>query len=132
EAHLTACERCRGLLAELSTMDQARRGRLDHGWATLAARLPPQGRARAGTRWRAARMLLAGGPAARWAWLVSCAVVLGLAAVLGAVARQVPWVGAVAPLVPVLGVAASYGSRLDAPRAAIAATPAGGLRLLLL
>jgi len=132
EAHLTECERCRALLAGLDTVDEARRQRLDHGWARLAAALPPQGAVRAGTRWREARMLLAGGPAARWAWLMACATVLVLAAALGAVdTNRIPWLGVIAPLVPVLGVAASYGSRLDAAYEVIAATPAGGLRLLL-
>jgi hypothetical protein len=132
EAHLTECERCRRLLAGVSAADDARRRRLDDGWATLAAALPPPGRAPAGTRWREARMLLAGGPAARGAWLVACTIVLVLAAALGAAGTsRIPWLGVIAPLVPVLGVAASYGSRLDAPHEIIAATPAGGLRLLL-
>lgn len=133
EVHLTECGRCRTLLAGVSAVDDARRQRLDDGWATLAAALPPQGKAPAGTRWRQARMLLASGPGARWAWLVACVIVLALAAALGAVgASGIPWLGMIAPLVPVLGVAASYGSRLDAPHEVIAATPAGGLRLLLL
>ncbi|HEY8473148.1 MAG TPA: anti-sigma factor [Natronosporangium sp.] len=138
EAHLTECERCRRLLAELSTADEQARRRLDDGWAALAAALPPPGaatpdRAPAGTRWREAWLLLAGGPVARWAWLLACALVLVFAAVLTAVeTSRVPWFGLVAPLVPVLGVAVSYGSRLDAPREIIAATPGGGLRLLLI
>jgi hypothetical protein len=44
---------------------------------------------------------------------------------------SVPWLGVVAPLVPLLGVAASYGSGLDDAYEVIASTPAGGLRLLL-
>lgn len=132
EAHLTGCERCRRLLAAVSTADDSGRRRLAHGWAALAAALPPPGRVPAGTRWRQARLLLAGGPAARWAWLLACTIVLVLVAGLGAVGTsRTPWLGAIAPLVPVLGVAASYGSRLDAPYEIIAATPGGGLRLLL-
>lgn len=132
EAHLTECERCRTLLARLSTADDARRQRLDDGWARLAAVLPPQGAVRAGTRWRRARMLLVGGPAARWAWLTACVVVLVLAAVFDAVVTDgISWLGVIAPLVPVVSVAASYGSRLDVSHEVIAATPAGGLRLLL-
>src|SRR5690606_33577140 len=131
EAHLPECERCRTLLSGLYTADHQRRRRLDHGWAALSAALPPRGRARAGTRWRAARMLLASGPAARSAWLVACAIVLVLAAALGVVGAGGAWLGAIAPLVPVLGVAASYGSRLDPAYEVIATTPAGGLRLVL-
>lgn len=131
EAHLAECERCRTLLAQVSAADGGLRQRLDYGWASLAVAIPPQGDVPAGTRWREARMLLAGGPAARGAWLVACTIVLVLAAALGLGTSRVPWLGVVAPLVPLLGVAASYGSRLDAAHEVIAATPAGGLRLLL-
>lgn len=130
EAHLTECERCRVLLAEASAADDARRERLDGRWAALEAELPAQGDVRAGGRWREAWLLVAGGPAARWAWLAASVVVLGLAAALG-MAGPDPLLGIIAPLVPVLGVAASYGSRLDGPSEIIASTPSGGLRLVL-
>lgn len=130
EAHLTECERCRGLLSEASRADDGQHERLDDRWAVLAAELPVQGDVRAGTTWREAWLLVASGPAARWAWLAASAVVLALAAALG-MAGPEALLGVVAPLIPVLGVAASYGSRFDGPSEIIATTPAGGLRLVL-
>lgn len=132
EAHLSRCQRCRSLLAQWYAADDLRRQRLDQGWAALAAALPPQAQLAPGTRRRQTRMLLAGGPAARGAWLLACTIVLVLAAMMGVWGGGVPWLGVVAPLAPLAGVAVSYGSRLDAVREALAATPAGGLRLLLL
>lgn len=131
ESHLTECERCRVLLAEASSADEEQRERLDGRWAALQAELAPQGDVRAGSRWREAWLLVASGPSARWAWLAASAVVLVLAAALG-MAGPDPLLGVVAPLVPVLGVAASYGSRLDGPSEIIASTPSGGLRLVLI
>lgn len=132
EAHLTSCETCRQALATISAADPERTTALDHGWTALADALPPQGRARPGSRWREARILVVGGPAARWAWLAACLLVLIFAATAGAAGTaQVPWLGIIAPVIPLLGVAASYGSGLDDAYEVIAATPAGGLRLLL-
>lgn len=131
EAHLTECERCRVLLAEASSIDDAQRARLDGRWVALEAELTPQGDVRAGSRWRQAWLLVASGPSTRWAWLAASVVVLVLAAGLG-MAGPDPLLGVIAPLVPVLGVAASYGSRLDGPSEIIASTPSGGLRLVLI
>lgn len=132
EAHLTSCQTCRRALAAVNAADQERASALDHSWTALAATLPTQGRVRPGGRWREVRVLITGGPAARWAWLAACVLVLIFAAVAGASgASHVPWLGIVAPVVPLLGVAASYGSGLDDAYEVIATTPGGGLRLLL-
>lgn len=135
EAHLTECERCRDALAVAHpTTVPDRAAALDETWAAIAAELPKQPAPVArGTRRREVRVLLAAGPAARWAWLAACALVLAFAAALGAAgATSTPWLGIVAPVVPLLGVAASYSTGLDDAYEVIASTPGGGLRLLLL
>ncbi|MGW5635836.1 zf-HC2 domain-containing protein [Streptomyces sp. NPDC003832] len=85
-------------------------------------------------RVRLARLLWAAGPAVRGAWLPAV-----LLAVLGAVALG-HWAGfegarplllAVAPLVPVAGVALSYGAHADPLHELAASTPSAGLRLVL-
>lgn len=132
EAHLTACERCRDTLAGTASTDAGVAETVSDAWSTLASQLQPQGRVRPAGRWRELTVLLAAGPAARLAWLAAVVVVLGLAAVLDAVpAGNAPWLALVAPLLPILGVAASYGSGLDDAHEVIASTPGGGLRLLL-
>lgn len=83
---------------------------------------------------RTARVLWAAGPAVRGAWSVA---VLGVA--LGAVvlawfadfAGARPLLLAVAPVVPVAGVALSYGAHTDPLHEIGAATPSAGLRLVL-
>lgn len=96
-------------------------------WASRHLAPPPAGS-------RAARVLWAAGPAVRGAW--SAAV---LAVALGAVllARFADFSGgrplllAVAPLVPVAGVALSYGAHADPLHEIASATPSAGLRLVL-
>lgn len=83
---------------------------------------------------RLARVLWAAGPAVRGAWpLAVLFVALGaLALAYGAdVDGARPLLLAVAPVVPVLGVALSYGPHADPLHEITAATPSGGLRLLL-
>ncbi|MBL1080644.1 zf-HC2 domain-containing protein [Streptomyces actinomycinicus] len=83
---------------------------------------------------RPARLLWAAGPAVRGAWLPA---VLGVA--LGALALSygagVPGMRAlllaIAPVLPVAGVALSYGPHADPLHEVAAATPGGGLRLAL-
>lgn len=133
EAHLISCEPCRGAVAAHAAEDADRAAGLDRTWTALAPQLGSQGSMRGGSRWREVRMLVAGGPAARWAWLAACALVVVFAAAVGAMGMSdVPWLGVAAPVVPLLGVAASYGSGLDDAYEVIATTPAGGLRLLLI
>ncbi|MFE0699195.1 zf-HC2 domain-containing protein [Streptomyces sp. NPDC058872] len=83
-------------------------------------------------RW--ARLCWAAGPALRGAWVVAVALVLGGAFALayGAGFRGARnWLLAVSPLLPLAGVAVSYGRRADPLYEITAATPSGGLRLLL-
>ncbi|MGV4981846.1 hypothetical protein ACVB8X_11530 [Streptomyces sp. NRAIS4] len=91
---------------------------------------PPQ----APLRHRLARLLWAAGPAVRGAWLPA---VLVVAAGALALAYGAGFPGAralllaVAPVVPVAGIALSYGPHADPLHEIAAATPGGGLRLAL-
>ena len=83
---------------------------------------------------RLARVLWAAGPAVRGAWSVAVLVVALGAVALGygaGVAGARPLLLALAPVVPVLGVALSYGPHADPVHEIAAASPSGGLRLLL-
>ncbi|MFI6038786.1 zf-HC2 domain-containing protein [Streptomyces sp. NPDC051315] len=81
-----------------------------------------------------ARVRWAAGPAVRGTWPVAVLLValgaVGLAYGAGVEAAR-PLLLAVAPVVPVLGVALSYGPHADPLHEITAATPSGGLRLLL-
>jgi hypothetical protein len=83
---------------------------------------------------RFARLLWAAGPAVRGAWLPAVLVVAAGALAL-AYGTGYPGVRAlllaVAPVVPVAGVALSYGPHADPLHEVAAATPGGGLRLAL-
>ncbi|KUO22054.1 zf-HC2 domain-containing protein [Streptomyces dysideae] len=83
---------------------------------------------------RTARVLWAAGPAVRGAWLPAVLLVAfgAVALAYGAdfdAAR--PLLLAVAPVVPVVGVALSYGAHADPLHEITAATPSAGLRLML-
>ncbi|MFF8378851.1 zf-HC2 domain-containing protein [Streptomyces sp. NPDC015661] len=83
-------------------------------------------------RW--ARIWWAAGPALRGSWVVAVVLVLGGAFALahGAGFRGArSWLLAVSPLLPLAGVAVSYGRHADPLYEITAATPSGGLRLLL-
>ncbi|GLF94618.1 zf-HC2 domain-containing protein [Streptomyces yaizuensis] len=81
------------------------------------------------------RLGWAAGPAVRRAWwpallaVVGGALLLAYAVDLPRAAR--PLLLALSPVVPLLGVALSYGRRADPLHEIIASTPSGGLRLLL-
>ncbi|MER5397606.1 zf-HC2 domain-containing protein [Streptomyces sp. NPDC002599] len=83
---------------------------------------------------RFARILWAAGPAVRGTW-AGAVVLVALGAV--ALAHAGGWAGvrplllALAPVVPVAGVALSYGRHADPLHEIAAAAPSGGLRLLL-
>ena len=133
EAHLERCPDCRARLTRvmatgspeiLSLVETAQTG--------LAARMselpaPPR------PRRRLTRHLTGGLLISR---LTACVAVLLAAALLdlaaGASGAGGPsWVLLVAPVVPLLGVAASWSRALDPARELVAATPAAGLPLLL-
>ncbi|WP_455362294.1 zf-HC2 domain-containing protein [Streptomyces sp. SYSU K21746] len=85
-------------------------------------------------RLRPGRLLWAAGPALRGAWLVAVVLVaagaVGLAYGAGFAGAR-PLLLAVAPVLPLAGVALSYGRHTDPMYEISAATPSGGLRLLL-
>ncbi len=83
---------------------------------------------------RLTRILWAAGPAVRGTWAGSVVlVVLGAVALAygGGWAGARPLLLALAPVVPVAGVALSYGRHADPLHEIAASTPSGGLRLLL-
>ncbi|MFF5531720.1 zf-HC2 domain-containing protein [Streptomyces cinerochromogenes] len=83
---------------------------------------------------RLARLLWAAGPAVRGAWLpavLTVAVAALALSYLAGFAGARALLLAVAPVVPVAGVALSYGPHADPLHEVAAATPGGGLRLAL-
>ncbi|WLW54942.1 zf-HC2 domain-containing protein [Streptomyces sp. YU58] len=83
---------------------------------------------------RLARVLWAAGPALRGAWLSAVLIVAVGAVVLAYGAGYMgvrPLLLAVAPVVPVIGVALSYGAYADPLHEITASTPSAGLRLVL-
>ncbi|MFE7614172.1 zf-HC2 domain-containing protein [Streptomyces sp. NPDC057496] len=84
---------------------------------------------------RGGRLLWAAGPALRGPWLLALVLVavgalaLAYGAGLGGAAR--PLLLVVAPVLPLAGVVVSYGRHTDPMHEIAAATPSGGLRLLL-
>ncbi|MFE6457646.1 zf-HC2 domain-containing protein [Streptomyces cinereoruber] len=83
-------------------------------------------------RW--ARLWWSAGPALRGSWLVAVALVVGAAFGLAhgaGVQGARNWLLAVSPVLPLAGVAVSYGRHADPLHEITAATPSGGLRLLL-
>ncbi|MFJ7490157.1 zf-HC2 domain-containing protein [Streptomyces sp. NPDC097727] len=105
-----------------------RRVRLPGAVLNRRVRLP-------GAATRAGRLLWAAGPALRGAWLLALVLVavgalaLAYGAGLGAATRPLLLVSA--PVLPLAGVVVSYGRHTDPMHEITAATPSGGLRLLL-
>ncbi|MCT2548231.1 zf-HC2 domain-containing protein [Streptomyces atratus] len=89
----------------------------------------------AGAAARAGRLLWAAGPALRGSWLVALVLVavgaVALAYGAGAGEAVRPLLLVVAPVLPLAGVGLSYGRHADPMHEITAATPSGGLRLLL-
>ncbi|MFE1285281.1 zf-HC2 domain-containing protein [Streptomyces sp. NPDC058751] len=102
--------------------------------ASVPDRAPAAPRAPRASGGRLTRILWAAGPAVRGAWTGAVLLVaLGAVALAygggGAGAR--PLLLALAPVVPVAGVALSYGRHADPLHEIAASSPSGGLRLLL-
>lgn len=80
--------------------------------------------------------LVAATPVLRWAWFAAVAIVLLFAASAGAEqwrpGDQLAVFLALAPIVPVIGVALAYGPHADRAYEVTVAAPLSGLRLLLL
>jgi hypothetical protein len=136
EAHLAACAGCRERLA-----DAVEPGLVAAGWSRLDAELdaPRPGPLEAGlvtlgVRPHTAR-LLAATPALRRSWLAALALTLALAAGAGHAARAMAapvLFLAVAPLLPLVGVALSFGPRVDPTYELALVAPVHTFRLLLL
>ncbi|MER6788562.1 zf-HC2 domain-containing protein [Streptomyces sp. NPDC000658] len=99
-------------------------------------RIPPARSARRARPWSSSlvRALWAAGPAVHGAWTAAVwLVALGaLALAYGAgIDASRPLLLALAPVVPVAGVALSYGAHADPLHEIASATPSGGLRLML-
>jgi hypothetical protein len=134
ELHLERCRPCRDRLATAMAATPLA-AVLDAVRADVTAHLPRQGAVRRGDKYRRAIILLAAGPGLRGAWSLAMAAVLLTAATLDVVSRlNGGLTGALlilAPVLPLTGVALSYGPRTDPAFQALAATPLGGFPLLL-
>lgn len=134
EAHLTVCDRCRGLA---KVEDEW----LRRSWAGVASRIEP------GKRSVAERVLIAVGvperiarivavsPSLRLSFLLALVLVIGFAVIASnaqpSARSYVIFLGA-APLLPVAGVAMAYGRHIDPAYEMAAAAPLDAFRLLLL
>ncbi|MEW1867397.1 zf-HC2 domain-containing protein [Streptomyces caelestis] len=146
ETHLERCGGCavrvsravRATAAE-AVLAEVREAVLAEAPAAAPAPAPERPAAARAHRWpsagsRAVRVLWALGPAVRGAWLPAVLLVAVGAVALahgGGFAHARPWLLALAPVVPVAGVALSYGPHADPMHEITAATPAAGLRLVL-
>ncbi|WP_030955680.1 zf-HC2 domain-containing protein, partial [Streptomyces sp. NRRL S-481] len=136
DAHLTSCARCRGVLAEVSDPVV-----LDTGWERLDAELdaPRTGLlesllVRLGVAGHTAR-LLAAAPVLRRSWLAAVVAVLLLSVGAAHTVRdgEFPTLFlALAPLLPLAGVALSYGPALDPTYEMAVVAPMHGFRLLMI
>ena len=135
EQHVTRCETCREKVGHLLAPQL-----LEQTWTGIrdaverpALPYPLRLARRCGLREPTA-VMLASAASLRGAWLVGAFLTLSFAA-LAAYASDgtalAPFL-LVAPLAPVLGVAAAYGPRQDPLEALIATTPYGRTRLILL
>ncbi|MCL7425075.1 zf-HC2 domain-containing protein [Streptomyces sp. YS415] len=131
DTHLAACAHCRAVLAEVS-------GPVDAGWERLDAELdaPRPGLlegllVRVGVADHTAR-LLAATPVLRRSWLAS--VVFLLVTTVGVVhsAGSPTLFLALAPLLPLAGVALSYGPALDPTYEMAVVAPVHGFKLLMI
>lgn len=120
DAHLEGCANCRS--------------RVDVPLPDPPADLPPQGRVRRATPARRIGILILSGPEARLAWFAALAVTVLITTLVAALPDgTVPhWLLLmIAPTLPVLGTAASYGPRTDPLDELIGSTAYSGLRIIL-
>ncbi|MEG3631988.1 zf-HC2 domain-containing protein [Streptomyces poriticola] len=134
DAHLSGCAPCREALAAVGD-----RGALDAGWERLDAELdaPRPGRlegllVRLGVAGHTAR-LLAATPVLRRSWLAAVAAVLVMSVAVAPADASAPTLFlALAPLLPLAGVALSYGPALDPTYEMAVVAPMHGFRLLMI
>lgn len=132
EAHLGACADCR---ARLTAAADPRL--VDDGWARVDAALdaPAPGPVERlllllGVPDHTAR-LLAATPALRLSWLVAVALTLAMTAMIARLADPIVFLAA-APLLPLIGVAVSFGPGIDPTYEMALVAPMQSFRLLLL
>lgn len=135
EAHLMECRECSSVLRELMPSEP-----LDQAWRAIRAHVE-EPRAGVVERFLAAlglssdsARLLAAVPAFRGAWLLGVFTVLVFAggAAVRAEDSELTLFLIVAPLIPVAGVAASFGGDADPAHELVTVTPYSSLQLLLL
>ncbi|MET7847598.1 zf-HC2 domain-containing protein [Streptomyces avermitilis] len=133
DTHLAACERCRAALAEAGDPVA-----LDSGWERLDAELdaPRPGvfeslLVRAGVADHTARLLTAT-PVLRRSWLGAVAFLLVMTVGIVHTVDSPALFLALAPLLPLAGVALSYGPVLDPTYEMAVVAPLHGFRLLLI
>ncbi|MER5462493.1 zf-HC2 domain-containing protein [Streptomyces sp. NPDC002668] len=131
EKHVESCGTC---AARVSAA--VRRGAAGPALDALRATVLAEATAAAapGRVGRMASVLWFAGPALRGAWLVAVVLVAAGALALGYGAGSAsarPLLLALAPVLPLAGVGLSYGRHSDPLHEIAAATPSGGLRLLL-
>ncbi|MFB8754907.1 zf-HC2 domain-containing protein [Streptomyces nigra] len=132
EKHLESCASCAGRVSRAVRATAAGPALADLRQAVLDA--APQAPAVQAVPLRAPRLLWAVAPAVRGAWLPAVLLVALGAVLLAHVADfsgARPLLLAVAPVVPVAGVALSYGRHADPLHELAASTPSAGLRLAL-
>lgn len=130
EAHLEQCATCQAELREVTAAHcPADTALMEQVHRRLSATLPPVPR----RRWRRVR-----GALARWAapalgpWTAAVVlVILGALVLSSAVAHDSPSLLLLAPAMPLLGVAVSWGPHSDPVHELIATTPRAGLGLIL-
>jgi anti-sigma factor RsiW len=140
EAHVPGCSACAGRVADGVRAEPALAAELDRVRAEVLAQAGSEAaaRARTGARpvSRAGRVwrVLSAAPALRLPWLAAAVCTVTAAALLSLVTRLAdtgPVLLLIAPLLPLAGVAASYGPAMDPAHELTVATPFSGLRLLL-
>lgn len=131
EAHLMKCDQCRGRLATFANMSD-----LDDSWKEIADAIdrPRRGLSERALGWflsdELARIVSAT-PALRIAWLTSMVVVVSAAVIASYVAdANVPFL-VLAPLVPLGGIAVSFGPAPDPAGEAALAAPLQDTALVL-
>ncbi|MBW8702468.1 hypothetical protein MBT84_23005 [Streptomyces sp. MBT84] len=132
DTHLVTCATCRGTLAEVSDPPA-----LDAGWERLDAELdaPRPGFVeglllRIGVADHTARLLLAT-PVLRASWLGAVLLVLAMTVASVYTSDSPVLFLALAPLLPLAGVALSYGPALDPTHELAIVAPLHGFRLLM-
>jgi hypothetical protein len=141
EAHLVTCAGCRARMADVAGVAAGTgTNRLDATWLAILDTLddPHPTVVERVARWLGVRhdtaRVMAATPSLQASWLLAVALALGFATVAAQTGsdRGLALFLVLAPLIPVAGVAASFGPGLDPTWEITAAAPGGGFRLLLL